>query len=267
MCLTVNYPDSTIQAILYVKGTDGKIYPIQPLQDNSAVYDKIYSTLNNLGLKFICNRASEAKPTIADYVPVDASSDYVTNIARYTYKINNETEKNSTIEDAYCKNGEIFIHPNTVLASSVTLPCTVMIGKNLYYYFGNINQGYGYHYAMGAEQTIEITEPGTYHVEKITTGGGIYFGTPPAWYGFSADIVVEQINDSDNYKITATNVTYYTKNAAIKYKDWLNRPTATTLKLDTNGNGTKTIDLTEITDRIEALEQRIAELEALHNNE
>ena len=150
-------------------------------------------------------------------------------------------------------------------ASSISLPCTLVIGKELYYWYGNGDLGYGAYYARSGEQTVEITEPGTYHAEKITTGGGLYLGSPPKWYGFSTDILVEE--DGSAYKITAKNFTLYTLNAAIKYKAWLDRPKATTVQLTTNGNDTKTINLTEITDKIAALEHRIAELEALQNYE
>ena len=43
MCVSWRYPDNTIPAILYVKSNDGKLYPIQPLNDNSAVYSTLYS--------------------------------------------------------------------------------------------------------------------------------------------------------------------------------------------------------------------------------
>ena len=268
MCVSWKYPDNTIPAILYVKSNDGKLYPIRPLDDNSEVYSTIYGKFRDLGLIFTYDRSDEPKPVGNDFVATDPSSDYVTNIARYTYKINNNAEQNSEIQNSLsccCKNGEIFVHPDTVLTNDVSLPCTLMIGKNLYYYYGNINQGYGYHYAMGAQQTIEITEPGTYHVEKISTGSGWYLTTPPAWYGFSTDIVVERVGVT--YKITAKDFTYYTKDAAIKYYNWINRSLATTIKLDEYGNGSKSLDITYLTDRIKTLEQRVAELEALHNNE
>lgn len=264
MCVSWRYPDNTIPAILYVKSNDGKLYPIQPLNDNSAVYSTLYSKINKLGLKFLYDRSSEEKPKPENYIATNPTSDYIINYVRYTYQINSNSAQSSPTYSPLLRNGEIFTVPDYVLASSVTLPCTLVIGKELYYWYGNGDSGYGYYYARSGEQTVEITEPGTYHAEKITTGNGIYLGSPPKWYGFSTDILVEESGSA--YKITAKDFTLYTLDAAKKYKAWLDRPQATTIQLDTNGNGTKSIDLTEITNRIEELEQRVAELEALHNN-
>lgn len=261
MCVTWNYPDNTLEAILYVKGTDGNIYPIRPLDDNSAVLSTLYNKFRDLGLTFLYDRSDEPKPVGNDFVATDETSEPVTTHADYDYAINDDSYVFAGAKTYNCKNGEVYVYPNDKVLTVSSLPCTLKLGHYLKY---KITSGGGYYYAYGKTTTLEITEPGTYPVETIVIGGWS-LGTPPPWYGYTAEVVVEE--SGSEYKITIKNFTFYTHDAAVKYKNWMNRPLATTIKLDEYGNGSKTLDITYLTDRIKALEQRVAELEALHNNE
>lgn len=260
MCVSWKYPDNTIPAILYVKSNDGKLYPIQPINDNSAVYSTLYSKFNDLGLIFTYDRSDEPKPVGTDFVATDANSEPVTTHADYDYSINNGSYIFAGAKTYECKNGEVYVYPEDKVLTVTSLPCTLNLGHYLKY---KIVSGGGYYYAYGKTTTLEITEPGTYPVETIVFGFSL--GTPPPWYGYTAEVIVEE--SGSEYKITIKNFTFYTHDAAVKYKDWMNRPLATTIKLDEYGNGSKTLNITYLTNRIKALEQRIAELEVLHNNE
>ena len=136
-----------------------------------------------------------------------------------------------------------------------------MIGKNLIYKVSsNANSTY-YYYAQGSEQTVTITEAGTIHVEYLRNAN-IVLGSPAPWQGFSTDLVVEtNAQNSNLFKITATNFRFYTKKAIEKYLTWKNRSKETTLKLVSGVSTNKIADLTYLTDYLKSLDARIRALE------
>lgn len=250
-----------VSGTLAIKDHNGLMHNIV-LPNTGPDYEYVAGQFERLGLEFAYDRSDEPKPTAEDYVADDPESEAVTNIAAYDYSFNGGTSYTFVPTVAHsCKEGEVFVYSDTLLTNTA-LPCTLQIGHHLKYLSAS---GGGYYYATGGTTTLEITEAGTYPIEVIKTGTAI-FGETPKWAGYTADIVVEvnpnSNNNSTTFTVTAKNFTFYTRSAAIKYKDWKERPLSTTLRLVQNYNTKKTADLTYLTDYIKSLENRIAALEA-----